>query len=991
MASRVGITRGAAALLCGTVLASAAIAQPARTDAVQSIGSDVSPLYGRINPFYGDVNSAYGRINPFYGRINPFYGRINPFWGDVNAFWGRINPFTQATDASTTTIYGAGYDPFWGANSPYKPTKDSVDYKSLSGFWSSQFTAWTPVLDAWNSAQTSADAQAVAGQLQKKVVKPMTDFWKPVLDKAGQKGATPVVDALAAAGVVFKRDGSIDPASLLTGDPSSRAMMFLNLYDKLMDNAGTGHVDWWMGATGWTPALAYTQGVAPVGGVTPTIGMIDFVISDGTHKSNQVTQYGSSVFADGHGAAVGSLILGGTDNSGVMGVMPQGSGKVVVYDPYDDTGTTNWTDVGTGVRTLSNLIVEGRPVPMGVINASLGVPGWTLHPGWNDALAGAGAHDRNLVVAAGNDGVTQTDDVAWDFQANPTLLVVGSVGADGTISNFSNRPGEACLLPTGTSVCQEANKLKYRFVVAPGELILVSDGQGGHLRVSGTSLAAPLVSGAIGLLQNRWPWLSNYPNETASIILRSATPKGDNPGADPVYGAGQLNIAASQAPLDWSKLVFYRGNNGLFLPVPLSLATVTAQMRGGLQATWNTTGLAYSAFETIGNTHRDFQIPLASRLVGQTVTTQAGGQAYQAYLSTALRAQAGYFAALGGESATPGAPLAGFAGRTLPAGRIGSAQLRVSLAPAELNNAFRMASNRYDTDAVLVSPAGSLRFGFGNAAPALDGSAGFAFRSDYDVSRGGANPLLGLASGGGYLGGRANVGHGVAVTFGTTDRSTRRNLSGLVAGPAAAGRWFDRYAAQAQTVGLAWTPSARLGVRASYTRLHEDAALLGIQSLAADDLAGGATTEGATLAFDYGVTRTLTLSGTATTTRSRAVGGQITTRDLTGFSAAMALTKSRIFASRDQLRLTLASPLHNVGGSLSYGSVGVVDRQTGAIGIVGQSFRPRGTTPLAGEASYGMGLPGGRGVFSLFGRADRAGQISTGMGYAGGAQLRFAL
>ena len=78
-------------------------------------------------------------------------------------------------------------------------------------------------------------------------------------------------------------------------------------------------------------------------------------------------------------------------------------------------------------------------------------------------------------------------------------------------------------------------------MVAPGELILVSDGQGGVTRQIGTSFAAPLVSGAIALLHDRWPWLSNFPVETANIILNSAKDLGA-PGVDAVYGHGLLDV-----------------------------------------------------------------------------------------------------------------------------------------------------------------------------------------------------------------------------------------------------------------------------------------------------------------------------------------------------------------------------------------------------------------------------------------------------------------
>jgi hypothetical protein len=319
-------------------------------------------------------------------------------------------------------------------------------------------------------------------------------------------------------------------------------------------------------------------------------------------------------------------------------------------------------------------------------------------------------------------------------------------------------------------------------------------------------------------------------------------------------------------------------------------------------------------------------------------------------------------------------------------------QLRVSVTPAQIGNGFQMRSARYNTDAMLVSDRASFSFGYGNGAQALDGSAGFAFRSDYDLGRGGANPLLGLAAGGAYLGGRAIVAEGLTIAFGTTDRMARRNLSAFGLDRATAGDWVNRYAAQAQTVSLAYRLASGLTARAGFTRLHENAALLGIQSADRADLEGGSITDGMSAGFDYALGRTWTLSGTGTIARTRADAGQLRTSGLTSASAELAVIKSRLLAKADEFRLTLASPLHTIGGHLTYSSVGVVDRTTGELGIVEQAFAPRGRLPLAGEAMYGLALPRGKGEFSFFGRVDRDAELiaTNAIGYSGGVQVHLA-
>lgn len=78
---------------------------------------------------------------------------------------------------------------------------------------------------------------------------------------------------------------------------------------------------------------------------------------------------------------------------------------------------------------------------------SLGVRGYALHPDWNrvfnDSQVSLATRKSGSVIAAGNEGRRQTESVSWSM-SDPHLIVVGAVGMDEKISNFSNRPGAAC-------------------------------------------------------------------------------------------------------------------------------------------------------------------------------------------------------------------------------------------------------------------------------------------------------------------------------------------------------------------------------------------------------------------------------------------------------------------------------------------------------------------------------------------------------------------
>jgi hypothetical protein len=942
----------------------------------------VQPMYGNIHAFYGNIHAFYGNIHAFYGDLQPFYGNIHPFWGNIHAFWGALSPFDATKNAA-----------FWGSMPGYTDSK-TINGAGLGAFWSAEGDKYNAILTAWGSAQSASDYANVAQMLQG-LDSDAASFWGSAVTK--KTGASSFDAGFSNA--MFAKYGInlSDPSSLANVDPSTQAMFLLDWYDQLMSFTGTGHVDWWMGATGWSPALAQTEG--KVGGLDQpvTIGMLDFTVTNNQKDAQgTVLQYGSSQFGDGHGAAVGSLIMSSIDGSNIMGVLPAGDATITVYDPYDSTGTTNWTDVGKGVDTLtsgyfqksngvaSNLLGALQPVVqqvplvdsltvglggalkiapkganIGVINASLGEPGWALSPGWNTALSSGSAKYTILVVAAGNDGVVQPSDIAWDFSKNPTLLVVGSVGLDGTISNFSNTPGEACLNDASNGTC---DKLKNHFLVAPGELILVSDGSGGFSRQTGTSLAAPLVTGAIGLLEARWPWLANYPNETAEIILQSATPIHSagytGTGPDPVYGWGELNIAASQSPLNWRNMVYFKpGLLGVMTPVSVNQVVSTVQT--GNQASWNSQKLYFTAIERIGNTYRDFEIPLASTLVGQNVSTLAGQQMFQSYLTGTLKswvAGGAQFSGVGYDQAT-----ASFVGSSVSAGQFGDSELRVRTGAAQPTYGFSQHTLPMTMDFALIGQRQTMQFGFGSGAEALSGQPGLTGGADFQLGRGGANPLLGLASGGAYANWRLNLVKNLTVSFGATDRRSIRDtyMLGALGWAGATNLPGQVYAANAENLGLDYAANRNVTLHASLTRLYENG-LLGVQSLQAGALDAGSETRAASFGLDVKLTHGVMLSGSATVANTTSGTGQTLATapgGLTSTAAEIAVSKAGLFSGNDRLRLTLSKPMQVVGGQVQYTDFGVVDRSTGQLGqIVETVGASNARTPFAAELFYGRVL-----------------------------------
>jgi hypothetical protein len=300
--------------------------------------------------------------------------------------------------------------------------------------------------------------------------------------------------------------------------------------------------------------------------------------------------------------------------------------------------------------------------------------------------------------------------------------------------------------------------------------------------------------------------------------------------------------------------------------------------------------------------------------------------------------------------------------------------VRFKVSPSQATPGFVPATSPYNMEMALVGGGQAIHLGFGAGAAALDSEKGVGEASDYNIEQGGGNPLLGLASGGAFFDYRAALGSDLALNFGVTERREMRDplefgiTSALSEGSALL------YQAQAAHVGLDYEFVQGFLLHTSLTELHENSGLLGVQSTDPSDLGKGSDTSGLTMGFDLALPDNLLLTASSTLARTTVSDGQAfseTPGGLWSSSEEIALTKANLFLDEDLARVTFAKSMQVDEGGIVYSTYGVVNRQTGELGVINETQDPSaGHMPLSAEALYGRLLWGRTGEVSIYLRAE---------------------
>ncbi len=232
----------------------------------------------------------------------------------------------------------------------------------------------------------------------------------------------------------------------------------------------------------------------------------------------------------GHGTAVTGVMVGGDASGASLGTAPGASW--IAARVFDDSGRSTISAIHQAFQWV--LDPDHDPATNdapSVVNGSWSIgtaPSCDLsfQPDVR-ALRAAGIVP---VFAAGNFGsraATSTSPANY-----PESLSVGAVNSSGSIYYSSSR---------GASTCGGRSRV-FPDLVAPGVDITTTDRHGFYQTLSGTSVAAPHVAGALALLLSAMPGLSADQQQQA--LLASGHDLGVA-GPDEVYGNGLLDVVAA--------------------------------------------------------------------------------------------------------------------------------------------------------------------------------------------------------------------------------------------------------------------------------------------------------------------------------------------------------------------------------------------------------------------------------------------------------------
>jgi subtilisin family serine protease len=235
------------------------------------------------------------------------------------------------------------------------------------------------------------------------------------------------------------------------------------------------------------------------------------------HEKTFVPGTSSADDDNGHGTHVAGIAAAKDNAVGVVGIAPDA--RLWSIKVLDSSGAGSISDIIAGIDYVTSHSDE-----IDVVNLSFGCE--CSSPALDAAINSAVQAGIVFVVAAGND---HKDANSFSPARNPNVIAVsamadsdGKCGGQGTSTKYGNDDTFASFSNYGDPID----------MVAPGVGILSTYSDGKYAQLSGTSMAAPHVTGGIALYE------SSHPGATPAQVRAALTESGTQPSSG-CNGEGQ--------------------------------------------------------------------------------------------------------------------------------------------------------------------------------------------------------------------------------------------------------------------------------------------------------------------------------------------------------------------------------------------------------------------------------------------------------------------
>jgi len=219
----------------------------------------------------------------------------------------------------------------------------------------------------------------------------------------------------------------------------------------------------------------------------------------------------------------------------------------------DTTYKNSIVQIGAGSGVYRSTDMRGRD---GMTYAKDGYSGLLIDKMAHDMTAAMKDTEAVLVAAAGNQrldystfpahyAVLENDDGTLAMEGR--VIVAGSYDLrTQKIATYSNKAGTVCYdYDAIADECNSDYRISDFYLMAPGSYVASTDKDGEYRLNTGTSMAAPMITGAVAVVKQMWPHMKG--ENLAKLLLNTGNK--DIPNYDVnVHGQGVLDLAEATLP-----------------------------------------------------------------------------------------------------------------------------------------------------------------------------------------------------------------------------------------------------------------------------------------------------------------------------------------------------------------------------------------------------------------------------------------------------------